>query len=254
MHDGDAEAVHQVRVSARRLRSELSALASVLPEVPWSEFTKDLAWVGKTLGEWRDLHVVEGHLMRVGDDLPELHSRARAEGERRLARAQRNAITMFDSPRYERVIRRLAKLSKDSGLAVVGERDALPILSPLLWRAACRYLDEVGDPTLRRGDEELHRVRIATKRCRYNFELAGLYWGEPPRAVAEELAKVQEVLGDVQDRVVAIAFVDSLELGDVDEPVRRRLREEIAEIRPEWREHYRRARELMTEVFGAEFP
>ena len=59
VHEGsDAEGVHQLRVSARRLRSELQAMRRVLPRDPWRDLSDDLKWMGTVLGRLRDLDVL----------------------------------------------------------------------------------------------------------------------------------------------------------------------------------------------------
>ncbi|HEX2346133.1 MAG TPA: CHAD domain-containing protein, partial [Gaiellaceae bacterium] len=52
-------------------------------------------------------------------------------------------------------------------------------------------------------EEELHDIRIRTKRVRYAAEAVAPLVGRQARAFAAEAARLQEVLGDLNDAVVA---------------------------------------------------
>ena len=53
------------------------------------------------------------------------------------------------------------------------------------------------------SDEELHEVRIRTKRVRYAAEAVSPVVGKPAKEFAKAAAQVQDVLGDLHDAVVA---------------------------------------------------
>jgi CHAD domain-containing protein len=54
----DPEAVHQLRVKARRLRSELEIVAPVVKKKAQLHMDEELRWAGKVLGRERDLDVL----------------------------------------------------------------------------------------------------------------------------------------------------------------------------------------------------
>lgn len=251
VHDAtDVEGVHQLRVSARRLRSELGAMRGVLPRQPWGAVRGDLQWMGVALGRLRDLDVL-GELfdehVRTGTALADAVT---AAIDRRRATRRREVRTVLASSRYARLIARLARLGKNPPMGGAGRARASELFLPSLWQATNTYVAAVGDPLDHRSDRSLHRVRIASKKCRYNFEVATLYVGPPARAVAHSLEAVQDVLGQVQDRSVAVAFLDTLALGEgIDLDVRRALRAEIRELRSQWVAHYLDARLAITQLF-----
>jgi CHAD domain-containing protein len=144
----------------------------------------------------------------------------------------------------------MERLAHKPHLGAKGDRRADEVLLPSLWEASCTYLDIIGDPYAHRDDDDLHRVRIASKKCRYNFEVATLYLGDRADAVATSLAEIQDILGQAHDRAVAVAFLDTLHDGEEDIDVRRQLRAEITLMRPAWIAHYDAARQGMLEVFG----
>lgn len=251
VHQGfDTEGVHQLRVGARRLRSELRALRDALPREPWTDVQTDLKWLGSTLGQLRDLEVMRQLFEDHTCEGTEIRDAIMTALERRREKRRRDVIEVLDSERYGRLVRRLVKLARHPGLGATGDVAASELFTPPLWDAACRYLDDIGDPYERRSDEALHHVRIASKKCRYNFEVAEMFLGAPARVVAEHLEEIQDILGRVHDRAVAVSFLDTLELPeDVDLDLRRTLRAEIGELRPQWIAHFEATRRGIIDVF-----
>ncbi len=251
VRDGfDVEAVHQLRVSARRLRSEIQAMRRVLPSQPWHELADDLKWMGSSLGPLRDLDVLVALFDRFLTPGTELNAELRVALGRGRARRERAVSSLLASRRYARIVERLQRLADRPRVGEWGETPAADLFMPSLWEASCAYLAAVGDPALRRSDEELHQVRIASKKCRYSFEVAALFLGDDARRVAGSLAEIQGVLGDVHDRVVAVSFLDTVALGEErDLELRRALRAEIADLRPRWPQHFKDARDAMAVVF-----
>jgi len=251
--DSGVEGVHQLRVSARRLRSELRAMRSVLPSDPWVGLGEELQWVGSALGRLRDLDVLrdlfEHHVARG----TELDQRIASTIARRRLKRRHEVIAVLESERYGRIVRLLGRLSNHPRLGDVGHTLASDLFLPPLWEAACTYLDAVGDPYERRSDDALHRVRIASKKCRYNFEIAALFIGDEARVVANSLEAIQDILGQVHDRSVAVSFLDTLGLPEeADLEVRRALRAEIGELRPQWVALFADVRRGILDVFGSD--
>jgi len=248
--DFDVEAVHQLRVSARRLRSEIQAMRSVLPAEPWDALARDLKRVGAALGPLRDLDVLAEIFAQHLDAGTQLDAALRLALGRQRVRRERVALAMLDAPLYAKVVRRVGALSETPGLGRRGDASARDLFAATLWEAACAYLDAVREPAARRSDEELHRVRIASKKCRYSFEVATVFLGDQAHRVAQPLAEIQGILGDVHDRAVAVSFLDTLRLPEeLDLELRRTLRNEIAELRPSWARHYDEARQAMLALF-----
>jgi len=252
VHEGlDAEGVHQLRVSARRLRSELRAMNRVLPPQPWTDLEGDLKWLGLTLGELRDLEVLRGLFEAHLDPDTELRSAVMVALDGRREKRQRDVVVALNSARYARMIKRLGRLAKHPHLGEIADTPAAELFMAPLWDAACGYFGAIGDPYERRSDEALHRVRIASKKCRYNFEVASLFLGDPASVVAASLEEIQDVLGQVHDRVVAVMFLDTLKFPEeVDLEVRRAMRAEIGVLRPQWIVHFEAARRGILEVFS----
>jgi CHAD domain-containing protein len=92
-------------------------------------------------------------------------------------------------------------------LVPLGDRQAREVLPRLVrrpWRHLLRAATGLGDDP---PDEALHEVRIQAKRLRYAAEAAEPVIGNPARRLAAAVAEVQGVLGDMQDAVVAEAWL-----------------------------------------------
>jgi CHAD domain-containing protein len=208
---GDPESVHQARVATRRLRSDLRTFRSLL--VPdWDEALRaELKWLGGELGAVRDTEVLLDLLHHQVDRLtPGDH----AVGERLLGqlvdqREEQRAelLEAMRSERYAKLLERLVAAANAPALLPDADAPATEVLPALVdkpWkklRRDVRALDDVPP------DEDLHHVRIRAKRARYAAEAVSPALGKRTRRFAKAVAKLQDVLGDHQDAVVAGAWL-----------------------------------------------
>ena len=72
------------------------------------------------------------------------------------------------------------------------------------WRALRKSVAALGSPPT---DEELHRIRIQAKRCRYAAEAAAAVSGKRAADFARAATALQDVLGEHNDAVVAEAWL-----------------------------------------------
>jgi CHAD domain-containing protein len=72
------------------------------------------------------------------------------------------------------------------------------------WRHLRRAVEAVGSEP---PDESLHEIRILSKRCRYAAEAAVPAIGKPAARFGSAVADLQGVLGDLNDAVVAEAWL-----------------------------------------------
>ncbi len=203
----DPEAVHQARVATRRLRSDLRTFASLVDRAWAGELRAELAWLAELLGGNRDADVLSMRLRERVNALPEELQDAAGrllaglEEERETARAR--LLEAMEDERYRLLVERMIAAAREPHLAAEAAHPARKALRPLIakpWaalRKAVKALSE--DPE----DEELHKVRIRAKRCRYAAEATAIVLGKPVRRFAKAAAGLQEVLGEHQDAVVA---------------------------------------------------
>jgi CHAD domain-containing protein len=208
---GDEEALHQLRVGVRRLRSDLRTLKTLLSPDWAPGLDVELRRLAGMLGTVRDLDVLLTHMESTHADLMAPLEPMLADLRDRHAVARSALLDELRSDRYAQLLERLVVLARDPDLTEAGYEPAgvvLPALAAKTWRRLERRVDALADPE-QAADAELHRVRIAAKRARYAAELAsrGL---EPDRAAdarrfADDLGELQDLLGRHQDSVVAVS-------------------------------------------------
>jgi CHAD domain-containing protein len=215
---GDSEGIHRLRTATRRLRSELRALGELV-EPQWLEpLESELKWLAGVLGAARDVDVLS---QRLRKDLAardaEADQRALAplfaELMARQARAARELQTVLLGDRYRRLLAALEPVAAHPPLTDEAQapcRRALPPLAAKAWR---RLRKAARDLRPSHPDEEFHEVRKLAKRARYTAELIEPVLGQAPlkgaRRFIRRTTRVQDVLGEHQDAVVASHEVDA---------------------------------------------
>jgi CHAD domain-containing protein len=204
---GDPEDVHQARVALRRLRSNLRTFRGLLDR-DWAQGLRDEAgWLGRELGSVRDHEVLDERLEHEIGDLEPADRRTASALTQRIqssiesARAElRQAI---DSARYLDLVEALIDAAREPRLlpeAAAPAREVLPGLARQPWRRLRRAARALpADPP----DEELHQLRILAKRARYAAEAVTPAAGPDAARFARRAARLQTVLGEHQDSVVA---------------------------------------------------
>jgi CHAD domain-containing protein len=207
------DSVHQMRVATRRLRSTLKSFGPVLHAGSTEQLRTELKWLGDLLGEARDGEVMSGHLLEGLERMPaELvlgPAVARVQGyfAPREAAARRVLLDALDSGRYFALIDALEALLADPPLTAVARGPGADVLAAVVRRRrrrTCRRLHRARRaPAGPARDTALHEARKAAKDARYAAEAARPAMGKKARRVARRMKKLQSVLGDHHDGVVA---------------------------------------------------
>lgn len=204
---GDPEDVHQARVAARRLRSDLRTYRSLLDAERAGPLRDELQWLGAELGHVRDADVLQERLRNQVGLLPATDARAatsllrRLDTERTVARE--TMLSTLDSDRYLRLLDGLVDAVERPPVNEDAEalaRKALPGIVRGPWKHLQKAVESLGEHP---EDEALHDIRIRAKRTRYAAEAAAAVLGKPATRFGKAVAGVQSVLGDLQDAVVA---------------------------------------------------
>jgi CHAD domain-containing protein len=211
--DADPEGVHQARVATRRLRSDLRSFRSLLEPTFASRLREELGWLAEGLGELRDADVLGERLRSRVPHLPpdDRAGAARVLGglEREREQAHAGVVDMLASSRYVALLDLLVEASNAPALGDAAAAPALDVVPGLVrrpWHKLEQRVDRLGDNP---SDEELHEVRIRTKRVRYAAEAVAPVVGKPARSLAKAAAGLQGVLGALHDAVVAAAWLDA---------------------------------------------
>jgi CHAD domain-containing protein len=204
----DPEAIHQARVATRRLRSDLKTLEPLLDPIVVERVREELRWVGELLGAVRDADVLIERVEDLGHTLrlePEALTAIVTDLEQDRRRSHRELVDALASRRYVSLVQTLVGAAKEPPLAdgVKGGRSAGPRVRTLVgksWRRVSRAVKRLDhDP----DDAALHEIRKRSKRARYAAELASSALEEDADRLADRLADLQDVLGELQDAVVA---------------------------------------------------
>ncbi len=221
------EDIHQARVAARRLRSDLRTFAAVLDPVWVRHMNDDLSWIGTVLGRVRDVDVRTNNLSeqvaRLGAGGSGFASiQAVLDGQR--DQAAEETADALRSVRYLDLLDRLDAAQRSApvltGAALPADSlafgpdskasSALPDLVGDQWRALRRKVRKAGrDP----DDEALHEIRIRAKRLRYAAETAEPIVGKPAAKTARRAEAIQSVLGDLHDTVTAESWLATRQPG-----------------------------------------
>jgi CHAD domain-containing protein len=208
--EDDDDSVHKMRVAVRRIRSVLRTHARLIDQVRTRTLDPELKWLADTLGEVRDLEVQNDRFHHRLAELPGAHPGPAwllemAAEEHRARDHVREALL---SRRYYDLLDALDAFLAAPPLTPRAARDAAketPALLTNAWRKMMRRHERA--TRLRAGqrrDEAMHRTRKAAKRARYTAEAAAASLGAPAAKLARRAERLQEILGDHHDSVVAV--------------------------------------------------
>ncbi len=216
--DKDIEAVHDMRVASRRLRTAMQMFEQCLPGSKARSWRKAIRRVTKALGEARDIDVHIEFVEQVAKGIGDRRLRAGIDRLLLRLRQQRRAL-------QPDVVRALDRLRDDGTL-----EQMQPPLRQVLVRAKLNRV-EADPPCVRQWAagalasrleellafepyvhmpeqiEPLHRMRIAAKHLRYAMEIFGPLYDDRLKEPIKAAKQVQQQLGDVHDCDVWVEFL-----------------------------------------------
>lgn len=220
----DAEALHDMRVATRRMRTALQVFGDYLDMAQVKPLAKALRRLGRALGAVRDLDVfwerVEAYVQTLALAQQEGAGPLRAAWQARREAARQALLAHLDSEEYARFKAQWEAILQTPG-ALGGMtppadgpaqpyrlRHVVPVLVQQRLAEVQAYDEWVSRPDV--SFERLHQLRIAAKRLRYTLE----YFREVLQPQAGELidmiVELQDHLGAIQDAVVACRLVQAL--------------------------------------------
>ncbi len=202
----DVEELHDMRVSARRLRAAIALFSPYLPP-DFAKYSDELRWVAAALGEVRDLDVqiaeIQGWKERLDSRDASALDPLFAELNRRWEAARERMLTVLDSERYEHFVAEFTD-RLTAGMAHDESERAVVIAPGLVLQRYKKFRRRAGRLRSTTPDEAFHRVRIDGKRLRYALEFVSPLYGKNVREFIVRLVGVQDLLGRHQDSIVAI--------------------------------------------------
>jgi CHAD domain-containing protein len=198
-----AEAVHRVRVAARRASATITAFRPLIPRRHRRWFKKSLRRIRDAAGEARDLDVL---VLRCRAGTPvvpeptarqrlvEALARRRPETRRGLQAGIANLRSRDWEARTASLIAAVASAKKHQTIALFVHRRSRQLVG--------RFLDRLDDHL--HDGREIHRLRIDTKKLRYMLEV---FAAATPRAADtasdRTLRLLQTRLGEFTDHAAA---------------------------------------------------
>ncbi|APU40272.1 CYTH and CHAD domain-containing protein [Streptomyces sp. TN58] len=207
------DSVHQMRVATRRLRSALKTYRKVLDREATDPVGDELRWLAAELGVDRDQEVLAERLQAHLTELPPtlltgpVRERLRTWNTARRSASRRRALDALDSDRYISLLNTLDATLDAPPLLDGAARSPRKTLRKAVLRDYARLAARIDSALAldegRERDVALHEARKAAKRVRYAAESAVPALGKPAKRLAKAVKKVQSLLGDHQDSVVA---------------------------------------------------
>jgi CHAD domain-containing protein len=207
------EAVHDMRVATRRLRSALRAYRSLLDREAVAPLAAELQWLTRELGVGRDQEVLDERLTAALEELPgtlstgPVHERLRLWTDARDGRTRPRVAAALDSRRYLDLLNSLDAALADPPLRKAARRKpGKPLAKALdkefgrLTRLVERAIALEPGPA---RDTALHEARKKAKRTRYAAEAARPALGKKAGRLADDAKSLQRPLGEHQDTVMA---------------------------------------------------
>ena len=236
-NDKDVEALHQMRVGMRRLRTTVTRFNFIV-NLPKSVNDKNIGKIARCLGSLRDLDVLKETLeITYQPQLPNKEKETLKDIfdtlEQQRAAAATDIKAIFKSQRYKSLKTGLKEWLEEpsyQALANLTIQQALPDLllpevsSFLLhpgWLVGTKVEEhkvvistdfdtkKIEKQILAKG-ENLHDLRKQAKRLRYQMELFTDFYGEIYASYLAQVRNIQEVLGSMQDSVVLNEWLEDV--------------------------------------------
>ncbi len=214
--DKDPEALHQMRVGTRRLRTALQVFGSAIkiPKAGSADRLRDLASV---LGDVRDLDV---QLVSLEQEYrPNLNKKEQKQLDKVSKALQKQRVKAFarmkavlSQPRYQELKTTYDDWLKHPRYTPVAQLPLSVLLPDLLGPLLSHLLLHPGwlisskETSGERG-AMLHELRKACKHARYQAEFFTPFYGEAFQAWVAEIKTLQAQLGDFHDTQVFLELV-----------------------------------------------
>jgi inorganic triphosphatase YgiF len=212
------EAVHQLRVAVRRLRSAISTFNSVTDDDHAESIKAELKWLAGACDEARDLDVFAEGAAALDDATLDLAPLAPIVEVAR-ARAHAKACAAVASGRFrDLVLDTTAWVETGAWLTIGGKASAkrrdMPaekFAAKALERRRKALMKLAGD--LKGADDTgRHDARIAAKKLRYSAEAFAPLFDKDSKGFIRAVKNLQEELGALNDAAVAAELVERLRL------------------------------------------
>jgi CHAD domain-containing protein len=232
--DRDPEALHQMRVGMRRLRSAIAGFAPAI-DLPKAAQDKKIGKIARMLGRLRDLDVLRETLETqykpaLPADEQEQLDTALVYLYKRRRKTFAKVRETLTGDRYEDLKQALEEWLSQPQLQPIAQIPIQAILPDLLlpevgrlllhpgWLVGTKLQDEQlvvqTEQTPEQAKQQLtekgpllHSLRKETKRTRYQMEVFANFYGASYETYLQDMKAIQGVLGQIQDSFVLSEFL-----------------------------------------------
>jgi CHAD domain-containing protein len=204
---GDADALHHMRVAITRLRTAMSFFSPMVAGPQHLRIRDELKWLNTHLGVVRDLDVAIERLKEINQQSQQADDRS---WKRERAVSQRHLARVLRSVRYQRLVKSTAAwVEKGSWSRKTGKQAARQRACPIAdyctrqlaqWQ---KKLVKKSRKLREYGIKKRHRLRLLNKKLNYAIEsIADLVSGNElskQQATMKYLRKAQRSLGHLND-------------------------------------------------------
>ncbi|MDX8501793.1 inorganic triphosphatase [Mesorhizobium sp. VK4C] len=212
----DAEALHQARVSLRRLRSLCSICKSLFHDSRFDHLRDELKWLTSELGDARNIDVMihRASSEALSSRLQNARGDAYAAVEASLSSVRARSL-MIEATEWIS-IRDWQTDQSEETLADQSARDFASGVFDKFWKKVAKG----GKNLIEADDETRHKLRIAAKKLRYAAEFFEPLYNSKREAkrhrrFIEAMEDLQDQLGSLNDLATAPDMLTALELSDV---------------------------------------
>jgi CHAD domain-containing protein len=202
---GEDDAIHQVRVSCRRLRSDLKLFRKFLAGDWAPELRADLAALAQACGEARDLEVIAALVREnaTSEDNDEHVDTILTTLTLGLDRAAARSAEVVLGESTKDLLTTIESIAAAPALKPEADRPCGEVLPELLESATAKFAQEADKLKPWSADDDWHEVRLLAKRVRYAADTTAAVLGEEAKATATQAATYQDLLGQHQDHCAA---------------------------------------------------
>lgn len=241
--DKDPEALHQMRVGMRRLRTAVHGFAPALL-LPSAAQEKKIAKIARQLGELRDIDVLQDTLKnQYLKNLPAGEQDALKKVLATLKKQRQKSLdlvqTTLKEERYEQLKQALQNWLKQPAYGELAEFPIDEILPDLLLPLISEFLlhpawlvgvkleagaiaapsglnSEIVVQLLNAHGDSIHSLRKQAKRVRYQLELFTDFYSSAYEDYVKDIKAIQSILGHIQDSFVLAEFLKgTLDSGNI---------------------------------------
>lgn len=235
--DTDPEALHQMRVGMRRLRTAIHGFAPAL-SLPKSAQEPKVAKIARQLGELRDLDVLQETFENQVELLPTkeqdtLKKVLASLGKQRQKTLEKVQIILKEQT-YEKLKEAFETWLKEPTYGELAEISIYEVLPDLLlpaishlflhpaWLVGVKLKDgEIEIPSnlsteqlgklISTHEDSVHSLRKQAKRVRYQMELFTDFYDSTYNNYLKDIKEIQSLLGEIQDSYVLAEFLRDID-------------------------------------------